>query len=107
MFPAIIGRPAQVSSLSPASGDQVRVEVEPDRVVAVEPPDAVVSIVTPAETSSIRGAFCNRVHFFTSADDARGWLDDHPDAQVLPVAEAYALGRRLAERMLTGDNRCC
>ncbi len=107
MFPAIIGRPAQVSSPSPASGDQVRVEVEPDGVVAVEPPDAVVSIVTPGETSSIRGAFCNRVHFFTSADDARGWLDDHPDAQVLPVAEAYALGRRLAEQMLTGDNRCC
>jgi alkylmercury lyase len=107
MFPAIIGQPAQVSSPSPVSGDQVRVEVEADRVVTVEPPDAVVSIVTPGESSSIRGAFCNRVHFFTSADDARGWLDDHPDAQVLPVAEAYALGRRLAEQMLTGANRCC
>ncbi len=101
MFPVIIGRPAQVSSPSPASGDQVRVEVEPERVVAVEPPDAVVSIVTPGETSSIRDAFCNRVHFFTSADDARDWLSDHPDAQVLPVAEAYALGRRLTEQMLT------
>jgi alkylmercury lyase len=107
MFPTIIGRPAQVSSPSPASGAEVRVEVEPDRIVAVDPPQAVVSIVTPGETSSVRGAFCNRVHFFTSPDDARGWLDDHPDGQVLPVAEAYALGRRLAEQMLTGDNRCC
>jgi hypothetical protein len=62
MFPAIIGRPAQVSSPSPASGAEVRVEVEPDRIVAVDPPDAVISIVTPGETSSIRGAFCNRVH---------------------------------------------
>ncbi len=106
MFPAIIGRPAQVSSASPVSGDQVRVEVKPNRVVVVEPPGAVVSMVTPAETFSIRGAFCNRVHFFTPADDVRGWLDDHPDAQLLPVAEAYALGRRLAEGMLTGDNRC-
>ncbi len=107
MFPAIIGRPAQVSSPSPASGAEVRLEVEPDRIVAVDPPDAVVSIVTPGETSSIRGAFCNRVHFFTSPDDARGWLDDHPDAQVLPVAEAYAVGRRLAEQMLTGGDHSC
>jgi alkylmercury lyase len=107
MFPTIIGRPAQVSSPSAASGAGVRVEVEPDRIVAVDPPDAVVSIVIPGEMSSIRGAFCNRVHFFTSPDDARGWLDDHPDGQVFPVAEAYALGRRLAEQMLSGDNRCC
>jgi alkylmercury lyase len=106
MFPAVIGRPAQVSSPSPASGAVVRVEVEPDRVVAVDPPQAVVSIVTPGQVPSIRAAFCHQVHYFSSAEDARGWLDEHPGARVLPVADAFTVGRDLAERLLTGDARC-
>lgn len=103
MFPAVIGRPAQVVSSSPVSGAVVHVQVEPDRVVAVEPPDAVVSIVTPGQVASIRAAFCHQVHYFTSPTDASGWLDEHPGAQVLPVADAFTLGRGLAERLLHGD----
>lgn len=106
MFPAVIGRPAQVSSPSPASAAEVRVQVDPDRVVAVDPPDAVVSIVTLGEVSSIRAAFCHQVHYFPSAEDARGWLDDHPDAQILSVADALTVGRRLAEQLLGGDAYC-
>jgi alkylmercury lyase len=106
MFPALLGRPAQVSSPSPVSGTEVRVEVEPQRVVSVHPPDAVVSIVTPGEVTSIRAAFCHQVHYFPSADDASGWLTDHPDARLLPVADAFTLGRRLAEQLRGGDPSC-
>lgn len=103
MFPALIGRAAHVSSPSPTSGAEVRVEVEPNRVVAVDPPDAVVSIVTPGRTSSARAAFCNQVHFFTSTADARDWLEEHPDARMLSVAEAFILGQRLVQRMLASN----
>lgn len=103
IFPTVLGRAAQVSSPCHATGTPVRVSVEPDRVLTVTPATAVVSIVTPDAPASVRASFCNQVHFFASADAARGWLDAHPGATVVSVADAYTLGRPLAQRLLTGD----
>lgn len=103
IFPAVLGQPAQVSSPCHTTGTPVRVTVEPDRVTSVDPATAVVSVVAPNAPASIRTAFCNQVHFFASADAAQGWLDAHPGATVLPVADAFALGRPLAQQLLTGD----
>lgn len=44
-------------------------------VRGVEPDTAVVSLVNPEDVTELRSSFCNRVHFFTSVDDARSWLD--------------------------------
>ena len=109
MFPALLGKPAAVSSPCHATGQpvQLQVQVDPDRVSHVTPPGAVVSIVTPGHTASIRGAFCNQVHFFSSADAARPWLAEHPEATVLPVAEAFELGRPLAAQLNAGATNCC
>lgn len=71
------------------------------------PPTAVVSIVTPETRGSIRGAFCNEVHFFSTADEAAGWLEQHPGASVVPVADAHRLGRQLVEAMADADSRHC
>ena len=62
MFPALLGRPAAVSSPCHATGQpvQLQVEVDPDRVTHVHPPEAVVSIVTPGRTASIRGRSATR-----------------------------------------------
>ncbi|MDV8128872.1 organomercurial lyase MerB [Rhodococcus qingshengii] len=103
IFPAVLGRTAQVTSPCHTSGTPVRLTVEPDRVAHLDPATAVVSVVTPDAPDSIRTAFCNQVHFFASADAARGWLDTHPGATVLPVVDAYALGRPLTQQLLTGD----
>lgn len=103
IFPAVLGRPAQVTSPCHATATPVRVTVEPDGITSVDPATAVVSVVAPDAPASIRAAFCNQVHFFASADVARGWLDVHPGATVLPVADAFALGRPLAQQLLTGD----
>ncbi|WP_245662774.1 organomercurial lyase [Nocardia vermiculata] len=103
IFPAVLGQPAQVTSPCHATATPVRVTVEPDRVTSVDPATAVVSVVAPNAPASIRTAFCNQVHFFASADAAQGWLDVHPGATVLPVADAFALGRPLAQQLLTGD----
>ncbi|WP_456045472.1 organomercurial lyase [Streptomyces parvus] len=46
-------------------------------------------MVTPDAPTSVRAAFCNQVHFFASADAAKDWLTEHPDAQVVPVADAF------------------
>lgn len=109
MFPALLGQAATVSSPCHATGQLVQLEVgvEPDRVTSVSPEGAVVSIVTPGETASIRGAFCNQVHFFASADAAGPWLADHPEASVLPVAEAFEVGRPLVALMRAGSTGRC
>jgi len=107
IFPAVLGRCAQVESPSHASGEPVRLAVDPDGVTSVEPATAVVSLVTPDATGSIRGAFCNQVHFFATADEATSWLEQHPAASVVPVADAYRLGRPLADAMVDADGRGC
>lgn len=108
MFPALLGKAAAVSSPCHATSQpvQLQVEVNPDRVSHVNPPEAVVSIVTPGRTESIRAAFCNQVHFFSSAAAAGPWLAEHPEATVVPVAEAFALGRPLAAQLNAGVTDC-
>lgn len=69
----------------------------------MEPATAVVSLVTPDATTSVRVSFCNQVHFFASSDTAKDWLAQHPDAKLLPVAEAYEVGRPIIEQILAGD----
>ncbi|MDT9698076.1 organomercurial lyase [Streptomyces sp. P17] len=70
---------------------------------------AVVSLVTPAAPASVRASFCNRIHFFVSAEAAQDWLAEHPDARILPVAGAYETGRPLIEQALAGTPAadCC
>ncbi len=99
IFPALLGQTAYVSSPTPGTGFLVQVTVTPDQVEAVDPPTAVVSIVKRAADPDVRRAFCNYVHFFSSADVATSWLAQHPDAILLPVADAFALGRRVAARL--------
>ena len=95
MFPAVVGR-ARVESPCHATGTPVRVEVSPSGVERIEPAEAVVSLVRPRAGESIRARFCDDVHFFRSADAAVPWLERHPGAIVLPVVEAFEVGRRLA-----------
>ena len=99
IFPAVLDRPAQVESPCHATGQPIRLQVEPERVISVDPATVVVSIVTPDDLSSVRSAFCNQVHFFASAEAAAGWLDQHPDGTVLPVVDAYQLGRPLTQTL--------
>jgi alkylmercury lyase len=103
IFPAILDRPATVVSPCHASGLPVRFTVEPNKISSAEPATAVVSIATPDTRSSIRSAFCNQVHFFASPTTAQPWLDQRPDATVVPVAEALALAGPLTQTLLTAD----
>ncbi len=109
MFPAVLGKTAQVESPCRGTGTPVRLSVGPGAVTRVDPPDSVVSIVTPSNVTAIRSAFCNHVHFFVSERAAAGWLADNPAGSVLAVADAYELGRRLAIARFThaAGASCC
>jgi alkylmercury lyase len=99
MFPVILGRPASIESPCRGTGEPVRIEVTPTGIRAVDPPSAVVSVVEPKDVANLRGVFEN-VHFFASPGAASRWLERHPEATVLPVEEAFRLGRLIAEVVL-------
>jgi alkylmercury lyase len=115
IFPTLLDRGASIESVSPASGQPIRVTVDASGVTSVEPATAVVSLVNPEDMTSIRSSFCNQVHYFTSGDDAQTWLAQHPGGEVLSVADAYQLGAALTTTMLDrprpepvdSDQRCC
>lgn len=110
IFPEVLGRAARVESPCHSTGTPVRVTIDPTAgVTNIQPAGAVVSIVIPSEMSSVRSAFCDQVHFFASADAATTWLDAHPGMFVVPVADAFQLGRPLSETLLGGTRPtdCC
>lgn len=96
-LPALLGRRVIVFSPTPGTGELVQVSVAPDRLEQVTPAAAVVSLVPrPAATPDVRAAFCRFVHFFSSSAAAQPWLAQHPQAILVPVAEAFALGQQVA-----------
>ena len=101
MFPGLLGQTVQVESPCAGTGIPVRVTVTPEGVEKVEPPEAVVSVVTPQASPDVRRAFCDYINFFRSPEAAAKWLGEHPGATILPVAEAYQLGHRLAESIFS------
>ncbi|WP_443075152.1 organomercurial lyase [Streptomyces sp. NBC_01483] len=112
-FPAVLGHTAQATSPCRATGDPVHLTATPDGPTNMEPATAMVSIVTPDAPTTVRASFCNQIHFFAGvdagADPAKGWLDQHPVARVLPVADAYDVERPLIEQIhsRTAETGCC
>ncbi|UQX12739.1 organomercurial lyase MerB [Candidatus Mycobacterium methanotrophicum] len=104
IFPPILDREAHIESASPCSGQPIRLTAGPRGVRDVEPATAVVSLVNPDDITEIRSSFCNQVHFFTSVDDARSWLQTTPGGQVMPVAEAFDLAAQLAAAFLAAGS---
>ena len=99
IYPSLLGVEAEVVSPCQASGTPVRLTATAAGVSGVVPPGAVVSVVPIEHAPNIRTAFCDHVHFFRSAADTGAWLGEHPGGTVLPVADAFALGRGFAETM--------
>jgi alkylmercury lyase len=90
MFPAIIGRPAQVESHCPTTDVVIRLTVDPqDGVTDLSPATAVISIPGELDIAHVRDTCCNPGRFFASAEAAAGWRAKHPDGSVVPVADAY------------------
>jgi alkylmercury lyase len=100
MLPVILGRPAVVESTCPQTGQPIRIELTPDRVERVDPPDAVMTAVRPGgQLTDVRSATCNHGHFFSSLAATAAWTDAHPDGHILPVEEAFRLDRQVIEQL--------
>jgi alkylmercury lyase len=91
----ILGRPTQVTSSDPHTGETVQLTVTPEGVTSVEPSGTVVSLLLPEDglTDDAIQRFCHKVHFFTSPESAEAWIDDRPGLFHVTVDEAFELGR--------------
>lgn len=88
LFPSVLDRTVHVESTCPATGETVRVTATPGGVTSVDPALAVVSQLTPDDTSRIRADICAVGHFFASPEAARPWTEAHPDGFTVPIADS-------------------
>lgn len=97
-LPALLGTGVEVESSCRASGHPVRLTVTPHRIESAAPAGLLVSFLLPdaaAMSANVITSFCHYVHFFRSREAAQPWLDGHPETFLLPLADAYELGRRV------------
>jgi alkylmercury lyase len=93
-FTVILGYSTVAESTCPATGEQIRIGLTPDAVVSVTPKDAVVSQrYHDGLPADVRAQVCDHGHFFSSPVAAKTWAVEHPEGEVLSVAEAFDHGR--------------
>ena len=93
-LPALIGKTARVSSQCPVTGETISLTVASDRVEALSPEGAVVSMLMPADglDADVIQSFCHHVHFFASRETGEQWVAERSGAFLLTVDEAFHLG---------------
>ena len=106
-LPPVLDRTASVESVSPVSGEKVRLTVSPQGVEEVDPAGAVLSVIIvdpdDADMGSVEaiwGTFCHHIFFFASREEAERWAAGRDDIEILSVEEAYELMRLVSSRFL-------
>jgi alkylmercury lyase len=103
LFPAILGSGAHIESRCPTTDTVVRLTVDPHAGVGdLSPATAVISIPGSQEMDStrVRTTTCDPGRYFATAQAAEGWLAQHPDGTVLPVADDYPQLRSISGRLV-------
>ena len=106
-LPAMLQQTVTVESHSPISKEKIRLTVSPERVEAVSPTSAVISMVvvdptqeSMASVEAIWMTFCNHILFFASREEAERWAAGRSNIAVITVDEGFDLGRQLWSRVL-------
>ena len=101
-LPALLDQPASVQSRCPATGAEVRLSVEPDRIRNHRPETVLVSFppATTVSTADVTGSFCCHVHFLAGPQAADDWLRDRPGTIALTLDEAFELGHHFTRPLL-------
>jgi alkylmercury lyase len=94
-FPIILGRSGVIKSEAPGTGQPIRVEVTPERVVRTDPPTTVVSLVRPDRVDDVRAEVCSLGSFWPSREAAAGWLAAYSQGMLHTVAEEFDLNREV------------
>lgn len=100
-IPVFLGKTVGVEATCPVTGERVSLIVDRHGVRELRPTGAVVSIVIPDGPFGydVIESFCHRVLFFASDEAGARWAAEHEGTSLLPVQEAFELGRALSERI--------
>ena len=94
LFPPLLQIEAHVQSVCEASGQPITFVATPEGIANLLPATGVLSLILPdARCDCVRGTFCQQSLFFQSEEAASPWLALHPEAVLLSVEEAAALGQ--------------
>ncbi|MEX2538533.1 MAG: organomercurial lyase [Actinomycetota bacterium] len=102
----LLGTSARVISRCPVTSEIVTLTVSEEGVFDIVPPGAVLSFIQPDGCfgDDVIERFCHYIHLFASQDAANTWVAEHAETFVLPIDEAFELGRRTFGR-LAGSKR--
>lgn len=95
-LPVVLNTTLEVASQCPTTGEQIALTVAPDGIVDRHPKTAVMSFARPARGchDDQRADFCALIHFFADGDAAKAWTGQVENSFLLPLDEAFELGRR-------------
>jgi hypothetical protein len=101
LFPAavVLDVPFRVEDICQVTGTPIRIQFSPAGVEQVDPPEAVVAMISPdvagrygqADIEQINREVCAQQPFFASAQVAQDWLAAHPGGRVIPVRQVLDL----------------
>jgi len=99
-LPGILDATAKVESTCPTTGETISLVVSPGGVVETSHPGGVVSFLTPEQDfdADVIQSFCHFVHFFASPEAGDTWTARHLGTFLLPLDDAFELGRRVNAR---------
>lgn len=105
-FPMLLGKSGIVTSTCPVTKQKIRIKITPDKVLKVDPPDAVVSSVRPAEkVDDVRSDICSVGLFFSSSEVASQWVKAYPDGFLHSVEEDFEVHRQVLGEVGWLDNK--
>ncbi len=87
----ILGERLRVTSSCPATGEPVVLEVDPDGVIAADPPTTVMSWVTWFDPNDARATGCANLNLFVSPEAAADFQGGYPHVVNVPIAEVSDL----------------
>jgi alkylmercury lyase len=97
LFPPLLQVEAHVQSVCKASGHPITFVTNSEGIADLFPATSVLSLILPARRCDcVRGTFCEQSLFFQSEEVASSWMALHPEAVLLSVEEAAALGQIVA-----------
>ncbi len=108
MLPVLRDELAEIDSLDPESGEQIRIRVTPEGFVenSTTLSEVIVSFGVAREgDGSVYSVVCPFINLFSSRVDYEKWTQAHPEAVTLaiPLGDAAALARAWAK----AGSPCC
>ena len=98
----LIGERGTVAARSEVTRTPIELDVAPDRTSSISPGgDVYVSFLVPSGpfTSDVRLTFCDYVLYFDGKPAADRWTSEHAGTTAMPLDDAAAIGRAMAERL--------